>query len=213
MQSDLLGAYATGVSNLLLTTGEPLNPVAEREVGVDLEVDSIGAVNLADRLNHGVDVGGNPFHRPTAFHVGVRIEPTAHDLEREVGRYRWKVDAGAEFVVSVPVFDPEALFSLLDRLESIRVPVIASLWPLGSSREAEFFEFASGSVPVAGQLVERMRRAEQDDRAEEEGIEIGREIAEAIRPRVEGLQVVVPDGRYPPAWRLLEAIESLETVS
>lgn len=208
MQSDLLGAYATGVSNVLLTTGEPLNPVADRETGPDLEVDSIGAVNLVHRMNHGVDVGGNPVPRPTGFLIGVRLEPGAHDLEREVSRYRWKVDAGAEFAVTVPVFDPDALAALLDRLGPDRVPVIGSLWPLGSSREAEFFEYEMGSVPVPEGVVARMREAEDAGRAEAEGVAIALEVGAAIRPLVQGLQVVVPGGRYAAAWEVLEALVS-----
>jgi methionine synthase I (cobalamin-dependent)/5,10-methylenetetrahydrofolate reductase len=190
MQSDLLGACATGIANVLLVTGAPSNPEGDAEP--DLEVDSIGAVNLAARLNHGEDLGGNPIGAPTRFHVGVRIDATAPDRTREVKRMRWKVEAGAEFAVTAPVFDPDALASLLR--EGPRLPVLATIWPLRSAREAEFFEQQMADVPVPGALVRRMEEAEGRGEEEEEGLAIARELVAAVRPMVQGVIVAAPDG-------------------
>jgi len=194
IQSDLLGAWATGVANLLLVTGEPSrSPLVEG--GPDLDVDSIGAVNLATRLNHGEDIGGNPIGRPTGFHVGVRLDPTAFDREREVQRFYWKVDAGAEYALTTPVFDPRALESLIADVRDFKVPVIATIWPLETAREAEFFEHEMADVPVPPEIVQRMQRAERGGTEAEEGLAIARELAQAVRPLVQGIQVYVPGGR------------------
>jgi homocysteine S-methyltransferase len=206
IQSDLLGAWATGVANLLLVTGEP--PSSPVGASPDLDVDSIGAVNLAARLNHGEDIGGNPIGRPTGFHLGVRLDPTAFDREREVSRLYWKVDAGADFAVTTPIFDPGALRLLLDAAgtELRKVPVIATIWPLQSAREAEFFEHEMADVPVPAEIVRRMQAAEKDGTEAAEGIAIARELAVAVRPLVQGLQVVVPGGSVPTALAVLEAL-------
>jgi len=190
MQSDLLGACATGIANLLLVTGAPSNPGGDAEP--DLEVDAIGAVNLANRLNHGEDIGGNPIGEPTRFLVGVRIDPTAPDRAREIARMRWKVEAGAEFAVTAPVFDPDALASLLR--EGPKLPVVATIWPLRTAREAEFFEQQMADVPVPKALVKRMEEAEGRGEEEAEGLTIARELCAAVRPLVQGVLVAAPDG-------------------
>ena len=204
IQSDLLGAWATGVANLLLVTGEPtVSPV---DAPPDLDVDSIGAVNLVARLNHGEDIGGNPIGRPTGFHIGVRLDPTAYDRQREVSRHYWKVDAGAEFAVTTPVFDPGALETLLSDLGDSRVPVIATIWPLQSAREAEFFEHESVDVPVPAHFVRRMQEAERAGTEAAQGLKIARELALAVRGLVQGVQVFVPDGRVDTALAVLEVL-------
>ena len=191
IQSDLLGACANGIRNLLVVTGAPSNPGVDARA--DLDVDAIGAVNLTSRLNHGEDIGGNPIGVPTRFHVGVRLDPTAFDREREIARFQWKVDAGAEYAVTSPIFDVDALESLLDAGAGSRIPILATVWPLQSAREAEFFEQEMADVPVPAAIVERMRGAEAKGGEREEGIAIARELAEALRPLVAGLQVVAPD--------------------
>ncbi len=203
MQSDLLGACAMGISNLLLVTGSPTTPGVD--AGPDLEVDSIGAVNLAARLNHGEDLGGNPIGAPTRFHMGVRIDATAPDRARELARLRWKVEAGAEFAVTAPLFDPDALASFLR--EGPKLPVVATIWPLRTAREAEFFEQQMADVPVPGALVRRMVEAEGRGEEEAEGLKIARELFAAVRPLVQGVLVAAPDGNVE---RALEVIRYRE---
>ncbi len=190
MQSDLLGACAMGISNLLVVTGAPSHAGADAES--DLDVDSIGAVNLAARLNHGEDMAGNPIGEPTRFHIGVRLDATAPDRAREISRMRWKVEAGAEFAVTAPVFDPDALASALR--EGPRLPVIATIWPLRTAREAEFFEQQMADVPVPKALVHRMVEAEGRGEEEAEGLAIARELVAAVKPLVQGILVAAPDG-------------------
>ena len=206
MQSDLVGLHALGVRDVLLVTGEPLDAAAVPVRGDDLEVDSIGAVHLAHRLGLGRDLGGNPLTPPAALHVAVRLDPTAHDRARELARYRWKREAGAHFAVTVPIFDVAALDAMLAALGEDRLPVVASLWPLSSAREAEFFEHELAHVPVPPPLVERMRRAEQLGRAEQEGVAIAAELAAALRRRVEGMLVVAPDGDVARAFQVFERL-------
>ena len=191
IQSDMLGACAQGIANLLLVTGEPAP--AGVDAPTDLEVDSIGAVNLAVCLNHGQDFGGNLIGSPTRFYTGVRVDPTHFDRKRELSRLFWKVDAGAEFIITAPVFDPQALTTFLEAWEGRRVPVIATIWPLRTARAAEFFEQELAEVPVPEALVRRMQEAEENGREQEEGLAIARELAAAVRPLVQGIQIVAPD--------------------
>jgi homocysteine S-methyltransferase len=208
MQSDLLGAAATGAANLLLVTGDPLEVGALPEGAPDLEVDAIGLVNLVTRLNHGEDLATNPIGAPTGFHIGAHLDPSAPDLERELNRAYWKIDAGAEFMVTSPIFDPQALGAFLGRLrgEAGECPVIANLWPLRSAREAELFEREMASLLVPAHLVARMQAAEAAGREREEGLAIARELARAVLPLAQGLQVVAPDGDLELALAVVDAV-------
>jgi methionine synthase / methylenetetrahydrofolate reductase(NADPH) len=206
MQTELLGHFATGITNVVLVTGNPLTAGAEQDAWPELEVDSIGAVNLADRLNHGVDIGGNPIGKPTELHVGVRLDPTAFDKTREVSRLGWKTDAGAEFGVTAPVFDVQALTRLLDHVDAAKLPVIATIWPLRSARETEFFEQRTASVPVPPELIARMSQAEADGRESEEGVAIAVDLIRQIAPLVQGIQVVAPGGDIARAVAVLDAL-------
>jgi len=213
IQSDLLGASLLGVEDLLVVTGSPLSTVAEQGPLPDLEIDSIGAVNLVSRLNTGEDVGGNPIGSPTAFHLGIHIDPTAYDIERELSRLRWKIDAGAEFAITAPVFDVTALRQLLSHIDQDRLPVIATIWPIRTAQEAEFFEERLASVSVPAPLVERMRAAEARGDEEAEGLRISIELAAEIFPLVQGLQVTAPSGRIDLALAVLESLRSPDSGS
>ncbi|PIE17318.1 MAG: bifunctional homocysteine S-methyltransferase/methylenetetrahydrofolate reductase [Proteobacteria bacterium] len=208
MQSDLLGAAASGVANLLCITGAPLTSGAEQDAWPDLEVDSIGLVNLVNRLNHGEDVGGNPIGRPTELFCGVHLDPSAYDRERERSRFFWKVDAGAEFAITSPVFDVGALLACLERLPTVGegpVPIIATIWPLTSASQAELLEHEQSMVPAPKQIVTRMREAEGAGTEEAEGLLIARELAAAIKPHVQGIQVIAPRGDVELALQVLDA--------
>ena len=206
IQSDLLGASLLGVEDLLLVTGSPLSTVAEKGPIPDLEIDSIGAVNLTSRLNHGEDVGGNPIGSPTGFHIGIHIDPTAYDMERELSRLRWKIEAGAEFALTAPIFDVTALRQLLSHIDQDRLPIIATIWPIRTAQEAEFFEKRLASVSVPEPLVERMRMAEAQGDEEAEGLRISQELAAEIRPLVQGIQVAAPSGRIDLALAVLDSL-------
>jgi len=192
MQSDLLGAHAMGLRNLLITTGNP--PIVgdyPQATGV-FDVDSIGLANVVTRLNHGLDVGGASIGAPTSFHLGVVVNSTALDLELELRRFAFKAEAGAEFAVTQPVFDVEALRAFLARVERYHVPVVAGIWVFDSLRNAEYMANEVPGVRVPPALVERMRQAEEKGTALAEGVAIARELVLTIRPFVNGVQIGTP---------------------
>ena len=201
MLSDLLGASAHGLANLLLITGDPPKMGPYPEATAVFDIDAIGLTNLVNRLNHGLDPGGNAIGKPTAFVIGVGVNPAAVDLDRELKRFAWKVDAGAEFAVTQPVFDPDQLERFLTRIESCRIPIVAGIWPLVSLRNAEFLANEVPGVSVPASVLERMRAAQ--DKGKEaslaEGVAIAREMLTRVRPMVQGAQVSAPFGRVPVA--------------
>jgi len=204
MISDLLGAAASGLRNLLIVTGDP--PAGELPgFSPTVDIDSIGLTNVVYRLNHGLDPGGNPIGEPTRFVIGVAANQSAGDLEREYSRLAWKVDAGAEFAVTQPVFDPDALAAFARRAESLHIPIVAGIWPLSSLRNAEFLANEVPGVLVPAKVVARMRKAEERSAgaAEAEGVAIAREMMAAVRSLVQGVQVSAPLGRVDLALRVV----------
>jgi homocysteine S-methyltransferase len=204
MQADLLGAYTLGLRNLLLITGDPPVHGDYPEATAVFDVDSIGLTNLVNRLNHGSDVGGRGIGQPTGFLIGVGANPTAISFEREVERFYWKVDAGAEFAITQPVFDLEALERFLDAIADFRVPVLAGIWPLQSLRNAEFLNNEVPGVSIPEPIMARMRAAGGNPEAEREtGMQIALEMARGVLPRLAGVQVSAPFNRGEIAGRLL----------
>ena len=195
LQSDLLGAAALGLRNILAITGDPpkLGPYPKATAVFD--VDSIGLVNIVSRLNSGLDLGGSPIGASTAFSVGVGANPVAIDLERERSRFRYKVEAGADWAMTQPVFDPESLFRFVDFAQPFGIPFIAGLWPLKSLRNAQFMANEVPGVYVPKDILERMARYAGADDQLKEGLDIAREIIEAVKPAVQGLQVSAPLGQ------------------
>ena len=206
MQSDLLGAHALGLRNILILTGDPTHRGEYPEDREALEVDAIGLTNMARRLNEGLDLGGNPIGEPTGFCIGVGANPAALDLEQEIRRFRYKVEAGAEFAVTPPIFDPRVLRSFLARIAGCRIPIVAGVWPLASYRNAEYLNNEVPGVSVAPEIMDRMRRADSGEREREEGIAIAREILQEIRPLVQGVQVSAPFGRVASALAVLRGL-------
>ena len=195
MQSDLLGAHALGIRNLLLVTGDPRKRGDYSDDTLVFEVDSIGLANAVARLNRGRDVGGQSLGHPTAFHVGVVGNPTAPRIEDEVRRFEYKAEAGAEFAVTLPVYDLEALDEFQRRTAHLRVPLLASIRPFDSLLHAEFLANEVPNLRVPDALLERMRRADADNRAHEEGLAIAVELARAVTERAQGLSISGPPGR------------------
>jgi homocysteine S-methyltransferase len=203
MQSDLLGAAALGLRNLLIITGDPPKMGDYPDATAVFDVDAIGLTNMVARLNQGMDIGGNPFAPPTAFLIGVGANPGALEIEQEIRRFRWKVEAGAEFAITQPVFDTRQLCEFLKRVEEVRIPIVAGIWPLTSLRNAEFMNNEVPGVHVADEIMNRMRKADAAGRAREEGIAIARETIEEIGDRVQGFQVSAPFGRVQAALEVL----------
>ena len=159
MQSDLLGAHAMGVRNLVLVTGDA-RPVGDYpDATAVFDVDSVGLTNVVTRLNHGLDIGGQGIGSPTAFHVGVQVNPGAEDLDAEVRRFEYKVEAGAEYAITRPVFDLRTFERLHKRIEGARLPIIVGLWPFESALNAEYMANEVPGVRVPDAVLDRMRRA------------------------------------------------------
>ena len=212
MLSDLLGAAALGLRNLLLITGDPPKMGPYPDATAVFDVDAIGLTNLVANLNRGLDPGGNAIGAPTRFVVGVGVNPAAVDPAHERERFRYKVEAGAEYAITQPVFDAaqlEAFLEAVDRdLGDRRPPVIAGIWPLVSARNAEFLANEVPGVTVPEAVLERMRRASarSKEHGVQEGIAIAREMLDRVRPVVQGVQVSAPFGRAELALEVLAGV-------
>jgi homocysteine S-methyltransferase len=205
IQSELLGAHAVGVRNLICITGDPPRMGAYPSATAVFDVDAIGLANIVNNLNHGLDIGGNPMGSQTALVLGVGANPGALNLDEEVRRFEWKVQAGAEYVVTQPVFDVRQLERFMKRIEHVKIPLITGIWPLTSYRNAEFM-VNELRVPVPEEYLERMRRVDNAEKARQEGIAIAREMVERVKPMVAGVQLSAPFGRYSMAIDVAEAI-------
>jgi methionine synthase / methylenetetrahydrofolate reductase(NADPH) len=206
IQSDLLGAHAMGLRNLLLITGDPGRIGDYPDATAVFDVDSIGLTNVVTRLNHGCDVGGQAIGAPTGFHVGVSVNPAASNIDEELRRFDYKVEAGAEFVMTRPIFDLANFERFLKRIESARLPIVAGVFPFESARNAEFIanEVPGARVPEA--LMERMRRADGQDAAAAEGIAIAQEIAARLRSAVQGIHVSTQSGNIDSALAVVDGL-------
>ena len=205
IQSDLLGAAATGIRNLICITGDPPKMGNYPDATAVFDVDAIGLVNIVHNLNRGQDIGGNPIGAGTSFVIGVGANPGVPNIEEEIKRFEYKVQAGAEYAVTQPVFDLSLLENFLRRIEHCRIPVVAGIWPLVSVRNAEFMKNEL-RVSVPDAILERMARAKSPEAAREEGIAIAREMVAAVRNLVQGVQISAPQGRYTSAVDVLEAV-------
>jgi len=205
IQSDLLGAAAVGLRNLICITGDPPKMGNYPDATAVFDVDSIGLVNIVRGLNHGLDLGGNPIGTATGFVIGVGANPGLTDMDEEIRRFEYKVEAGAEYVVTQPVFDLKLLENFLRRIEHCRIPVVAGIWPLVSVRNAEFMKNEL-RVSVPDSILERMAKAQTPEAARAEGVAIAREMLLAARQTVQGAQISAPLGRYSSAVDVLEVL-------
>ncbi len=208
MHSDLLGCAALGLRNLLLITGDPPKMGPYPDATAVFDIDSIGLTNMANLMNHGLDLGGNPFGEPTKFTIGVGVNPGHLDLDYELRRLEWKVKAGAEYAITQPVFDVAVLERFLARTGDMHLPVVAGIWPLLSYRNAQFMNNEVPGVEVTEEVMERMRIASEKSKEHglQEGIAIARETLERVRHRVAGVQVSAPLGRVDLALQVFEGL-------
>jgi homocysteine S-methyltransferase len=205
IQSELLGAHAAGVRNLICITGDPPRMGLYPDATAVFDVDAIGLVNIVNNLNHGLDIGGNPMGSQTALLIGVGANPGAMNMDEEIRRLDWKVEAGAEYIVTQPVFDLELLEAFLKRISHVKIPLICGIWPLTSFRNAEFM-VNELRVPVPAHFMERMQRVDNAEKAREEGVRIAREMVVRVRSMVQGVQLSAPFGRYQMALDVAEAL-------
>jgi methionine synthase I (cobalamin-dependent)/5,10-methylenetetrahydrofolate reductase len=209
IQSDLLGAAAVGIKNLICITGDPPKMGNYPDATAVFDVDAIGLVNIVHNLNRGLDIGGNPIGAGTGFVIGVGANPGLTDLDEEVRRFEYKVQAGAEYAVTQPVFDLSLLENFIRRIEHCRIPVIAGIWPLVSARNAEFMKNEL-RVSVPDSILERMTRAQTPELARAEGVAIAREMLIAARQMCQGAQISAPNSRYNLAVDVLEALGGID---
>ena len=190
MQSDLLGAYALGVRNLILITGDPPKLGNYPDATAVFDVDAIGLTQLVSNLNRGLDLGGNAIGGQTGFLIGVGANPGNPNFEEELRRFRLKVEAGAEYAVTQPVFETAVLERFLDAIGDLHIPVIAGIWPLASARQAEFMS-QELHVAVPETVQERLRAAASVEAARQIGLEEAQAMIRALRPRIQGVQISV----------------------
>ncbi|HWT03394.1 MAG TPA: bifunctional homocysteine S-methyltransferase/methylenetetrahydrofolate reductase [Pyrinomonadaceae bacterium] len=209
MMSDLLGAAALGLRNLLLITGDPPKMGPYPDATAVFDIDAIGLTNMVNKLNHGLDLGNNPIGQPTAFCIGVGVNPGALNLDEEIKRFEWKVEAGAQYAITQPVFDTEQLVDFLKRIEHVRIPIVAGIWPLVSFRNAEFLHNEVPGVRVTPSIMERMRVASEKSKeaARDEGLKIARESLVEVKDSIQGVQVSAPFGNVRYALEVFDALE------
>jgi methionine synthase / methylenetetrahydrofolate reductase(NADPH) len=205
IQSDLLGASAIGIRNLICITGDPPKMGDYPDATAVFDVDSIGLVNIVRNLNRGLDIGGNPTGNSTSFVIAVGANPGSPNIDEEIRRFEYKVEAGAELAVTQPVFDIRLLEEFMKRIEHCKVPVVAGIWPLTSTRNAEFMKNEL-RVSIPDDIFERMARATTADAARAEGVAIARDMLAAVKHMVQGAQISAPFGRYSCAVDVLEAL-------
>jgi homocysteine S-methyltransferase len=203
MQSDILGAAAMGLKNLLVVTGDPPKLGDYPDATGVFDMDSVALTGVLRELNCGIDIGGNSFSPPVVMTMGVGANPVAADLEREMDRFRRKVEAGAEFAVTQPVFDPESLFRFMNTIQSHSIPIVAGIWPFTSYKNAEFMANEVPGVSVPSAMLERMRQAQTKEDGRKLGIEIAQEMVESVNDSVAGFAVSAPFGNVNTAMAVL----------
>ena len=206
IQSDLLGAASIGLKNILCLTGDPPKMGNYPDATAVFDVDAIGLVNIVHGLNQGLDIGRNPIGGSAGFTISVAANPGVNDIEHEVRRFAYKVEAGAEFCITQPVFDLKLLEDFLRRVEGFRIPVVAGIWPLTSLRNAEFMK-NDLRVSMPDEILVRMAAAPDKDAALAEGVAIAREMLESVRGEVQGVQVSAPFGKYTLTTEVLGLVE------
>lgn len=215
MMSDLIGAAALGLRNLLVITGDPPKMGPYPDATAVFDIDAIGLTNMVNKLNHGLDLGNNPIGEPTAFCIGVGVNPGAINLDEEIKRFEWKVEAGAQYAITQPVFDTDQLRQFLKRIEHVRIPIIAGIWPLVSYRNAEFLHNEVPGVRVTPSIMDRMRTASaiSKEAGRDEGLRIARESLMDVRDEIQGVQVSAPFGNVKYALEVFEVLPEFASSS
>ena len=204
MQSDLLGGYAGGLRNYLIVTGDPPKLGNYPDATAVFDVDAVGLTSVVNNLNHGVDIAGNIINPPTSILIGVGANPCALDIDKEINHLKNKVQAGAEYIITQPVFDVEALFRFIDKMDNISIPVVAGIWPLVSYKNAMFLKTEVPGVNVPDSVIKRMEKAKTKEDGLKIGLEIAVEMKEKLASFVSGYQVSAPFGKVDLAIDVLQ---------
>jgi homocysteine S-methyltransferase len=200
MQSDLLGGYAGGLKNYLIVTGDPPKLGNYPDATAVFDVDSVGLTTVVNNLNHGMDIAGNIINPPTSILIGVGANPCALDIEKEINHLHNKIKAGAEYIITQPVFDTDSLLRFIEKINqnndtNTALPLVAGIWPLVSYKNAMFLKTEVPGVVVPDKVIERMEKAKTKEDGIKIGIEIAREMKEKIASSVQGYQISAPFGK------------------
>ena len=196
MQSDILGGYAAGIKNYLVITGDPPKLGNYPQATAVFDVDAVGLTKVIHNLNRGEDIAGNEINPPTSILIGVGANPCAINLENEIKHFYNKIDAGAEYVMTQPVFDADTLLRFMDITSKYKqIPVVAGIWPLISLKNALFLKNEVPGVEIPDRIIERMEKANTKEDALKIGIEIAHEIKQKIDSSVQGYQISAPFGK------------------
>lgn len=196
MQSDILGGYAAGIKNYLVITGDPPKLGNYPQATAVFDVDAVGLTKVIHNLNRGEDIAGNEINPPTSILIGVGANPCAINLENEIKHFYNKIEAGAEYVMTQPVFDADTLLRFIDITSKYKqIPVVAGIWPLVSLKNALFLKNEVPGVEIPDRIIERMEKANTKEDALKIGIEIAHEIKQKIDSSVQGYQISAPFGK------------------
>jgi len=204
LQSDLIGAHALGIRSILAITGDPPRLGDYPHATAVYDVDSIGLVKIIEKLNQGTDWAGNSIGSPTSFSIGVGVNPTALDFDKEMERLKQKVEAGADFIFTQPLYDSETLEGFLKKTEGLNIPILVGLLPLHSFRQAEFLHHEVPGIAIPQKIRNRMRGA--GEKGIEEGVLIAKEFLEEIRERISGVYLIPSFGKVEQALEVVEEI-------
>ena len=205
MQSDILGGYAAGIKNYLVITGDPPKLGNYPQATAVFDVDAVGLTKVIHNLNRGEDIAGNEINPPTSILIGVGANPCAINLENEIKHFYNKIDAGAEYVMTQPVFDADTLLRFMDTTSKYKqIPVVAGIWPLVSLKNALFLKNEVPGVEIPDRIIERMEKANTKEDALKIGIEIAHEIKQKIDSSVQGYQISAPFGKVDLAINIIK---------
>ncbi len=206
MQSDILGGYAAGLKNYLIVTGDPPKLGDYPNATPVFDIDSVGLAKVVHNLNNGIDIAGNIINPPTSILIGVGANPCSVDIDKEINHLLNKYRAGAEYAITQPVFDSDALLRFMDKaaVKGIDFPFVAGIWPLVSLKNALFLKNEVPGVVIPSTVIDKMEKAKTKEDGLKYGIEIAREIKDKIDDRVKGYQINAPFGKTNVAIEVLK---------
>jgi methionine synthase / methylenetetrahydrofolate reductase (NADH) len=206
LHSDLLGDWVLGIRNLLIVTGDPPKMGDYPAATAVFDLDSIGLLRLADSLNRGIDPSGKPMADQTSFLLACGAEPAAHDYEREIRRLEEKKRAGAEFVMTQPVYDPPLLRRFLQDTRALGLPILVGICPLASTRNAEFLHNEVPGMQIPESIRARMAAAGTPEEGRREGVLVAQEMLEEVRSEIAGAYLMPQFGRFRTAIEVLKPL-------
>jgi len=206
IQSDVLGCYALGLRNILCITGDPPKLGDYPDATAVYDVDSIGLISILSHLNRGCDLAGNPIGPPLGIHIGCGADPSKPDWDKELRRLEEKVKAGAEYIMTQPVYDPKQVEKFLRAIQYLKTPVLIGSLPLYSHKNAEFLHNEVPGMIIPDDIRERMRVAGSGEKAQAEGVAIAQEALRAAQDLAQGVYVMPPFNRVDLALRVVEIL-------